>query len=309
LWQATIIYNLIHFEGGFTLRSVYAVARTFTTDPSLLFLVALALGTAITLLKSWTLLFTRRPDLNSAEALSSHSLSWAYAAFIAALPLEVVFIASTGKDFGHYYQSAFPALCASAGFWLRSRTTFPPETSGGRLTPRASNLVLGILAAWGFGMIGFLRPSMSDLSAFWRDAPGRVPRRTEIGQFITRATRPTDTVLVWSIGAGLNFETHRRSPTRYVYDHPLLQEGFQNASRWHEFLAGLRKNPPALIIVDTRHEFAPDLSVPDDQLAQACGCSGAILDGFRSFSRFVKTHYTATRTFAEHLVVYEKQAQ
>jgi hypothetical protein len=128
---------------------------------------------------------------------------------------------------------------------------------------------------------------------------------TEIGAYILSNTSQEDTVLVWSISAELNFETGRRSPTRYVYDHVLLLPGFQNASRWHEFMSELETDPPALIIADTRPEFAPDLSVPDDELADACGCSGAILDGFRSFSEFVKTHYRASRTFAKNLVVYE----
>ncbi|MGA9193201.1 MAG: glycosyltransferase family 39 protein [Anaerolineales bacterium] len=310
LWQATVKYNFALFRPGFTLRGVYGVLRRFATEPPFVIPFGLSAGTGIFLWRTRRKYVPPKPTHPDPEINGFQPHWWTYAICITSLPVEMLLISSTGRDYGHYYQTAFPAMCVAASFWLSSRKgelRKAPQSMA--RTSAFSSLVVGCLAVWALAIVGLLRPSLSDLQRFRLAAPSRQPVHTDIGSFILANTSPDDTVLVWSISPELNFETGRRSPTRYIYDHVLLLPGFQNASRWHEFLAGLRKNPPALIIADTRHEFAPDLSVPDDQLAQACGCSGAILDGFRSFSRFVKTHYTATRTFAEHLVVYEKQAQ
>ncbi len=310
LWQATVAYSFALFRPGLTLRGAYGVLRRFATEPPFLILLGFSSGTGLFLWRSRRQYVPPKPYQADQETEDFHAHWWTYAICILSLPIEMLLISSTGRDYGHYYQTAFPALCVSASFWLRRRTGAPYKASVGPDNFSArSSLVVGFLAVWALAVAGLLRPSVSDLQQFWLTAPTRQAVHTEIGTFILSNTSRDETVLVWSTAPELNFETGRRSPTRYIYDHVLLLPGFQNASRWHEFLAGLETNPPALIIADTRPEFAPDLSVPDDRLAQACECGGAILDGFRSFSDFVKTHYTPTQTFAQYLVVYERRAQ
>jgi len=310
LWQATVTYNFALFRPGLTLRGIYGVLRRFATEPPFVVLFSLSAGTGVLLWRSRRQYLRPRPSQADNEINGFQPQWWTYAICILSLPVEMLLISSTGRDYGHYYQMAFPALCVAASFWLRTRKgTLHNVSKGVDSFPAPSSLVVGCLAVWALAVAGLLRPSLNDLQRFRLAAPSRQPAHTEIGSFILDNTSPDDSVLVWSISPELNFETGRRSPTRYIYDHVLLLPGFQNASRWHEFLTELQKNPPTLIIADTRHEFAPDLSVPDDQLAHACECEGAILDGFKSFSDFVKTYYTATHTFAEYLVVYERKAK
>ena len=306
LWQATIAYNFALFGGGFTLRGVYAVLRRFATAPPFVILFGLYAGTGVYLWRSRSKQLPPRGGPTDARAADFQPYWWTYAACVLSLPVEILFIASTGRDYGHYYQTAFPALCVAASFWLSGRSGALRVHSGGStFLPAWSSLVVGCLAVWGLAVIGLLRPTLSELRQFWLTAPSRKAVHTEIGAYILANTRQDDYVLEWSISPELNFETGRRSPSRYVYDHVLLLPGFQNAQRWDEFLADLKSHPPAIIVADTRHDFAPDFSVPQNQLAKECDCAGAVLDGFRSFSEYVKKSYQPVRTFSQYLVVYK----
>lgn len=306
LWQATVVYNFLYVEGGgFGLGSLYATVRRFASDPSLLVLTAFSGGTILALWRGRGHWHSTKSAASGKVATDANSLWWTYAAVVAALPLEILLIASSGRNYGHYYQSAFPALAASASYWLRlggQRSVDSADESGLRLV--TADLVWGALLVWTLAMVGLVRPTSSQLRAFWREAPLRSPRTTETGRFIVANTEPSDSVLVWSTNAEFNFETGRRAPTSYVFIHPIFQEGFQNSRSWDQFLGDLESHPPALIIADTRPEFAPDFSLPEDQLAEACECEGEILEGFRAFSQFVKANYRATQTFAQYLVVY-----
>lgn len=304
LWQATIVYNILYVQGHFGLRDVYATVRRIATDPSLVLLFLLALATTFSLAQTT---FGHIKDRRLGQLFSrpiSQSSFLTYAVCVGSLGMEILLISSTGRETGHYYPTAFPALCASASFWFRSdRSTPTAKTTldtGGYGLP---NLVLAGLSIWLLVIFGLVRPSVDDLRSFVLDAPVRRPLRTNVGKYISSNTSPSDTVLVWSTGAELNFETERKSPTPYVYYLPLFVPGFQNSDRWTEFVNDLEANPPALIIKPSSG-YAPDFDVTPDNVASACHCQGAILEGFSNFSGFVREHYVGKSMFEDTFVVY-----
>ena len=59
----------------------------------------------------------------------------------------------------------------------------------------------------------------------------------------------------------------------------------------------LETHPPSLIIAHATGGYAPNFDVPVDQLAAECHCQGAILDGFKAFSAYVKENYSSELMF------------
>jgi hypothetical protein len=305
LWQATVQFNLLYFSGGFSIRGLYVAFRRFAVDPALAIPFTLASATILMLWRSRPRKLSPPGALDRLGSADSDRMWWIYLASIGALSFEILLISTTGKDFGHYYEISLPSLFASASYWARFETKNHTEDTPVRPARlRLPTLLIGALLVWLLANFGLIRPSVDDLRSFILDAPVRRPLRTDVGKFISANTTPDDSVLVWSIGAELNFETGRRSPSPYVYYKPLFVEGFQNSERWREFLDDLRAHPPSLIITQVKGGYAPDFDVPEDQLARTCGCEGDILAGFTEFSSFVKENYAGQLMFDGVFKVY-----
>lgn len=165
---------------------------------------------------------------------STHTLAtlggWTIAALLG--------VASGLRFFGHYYQQLIPPLALLAAFglasWARSRQLLVAATTWA--------LVL-------FGLVFF--PSLRGLEA----AP------VELARAVQSTTRPNDRVLVWGRLPDAAVRSHRITAGRFVH-HAYLTGLWANAesttpaimaeepyaSRWIDFLADLRADPPKLII-------------------------------------------------------------
>ena len=108
-----------------------------------------------------------------------------------------------------------------------------------------------------FGRIVVLIVAMMMVEGPLRDVrgvlryPWRAPaytHRDEAVDYVRRHTRERDHVLVWGAESAVNFLSRRESPTRYVYQYPLLTEGYVTEDRIEEFLRGVRANPPVLLL-------------------------------------------------------------
>ena len=67
-------------------------------------------------------------------------------------------------------------------------------------------------------------------------------------EYIVRATSRDDFVLMWGAKVAYNFLADRPSPSRYAYQYPLYQKGYQNAEKVREFLHEIISKKPKLII-------------------------------------------------------------
>jgi hypothetical protein len=67
-------------------------------------------------------------------------------------------------------------------------------------------------------------------------------------EYIIRATARDDFVLMWGAKVAYNFLADRPSPSRYVYQYPLYQKGYQSAEKVREFLREITFKKPKLII-------------------------------------------------------------
>ena len=165
-----------------------------------------------------------------------------------ALPIEVLLGSSSGREHGYYWLAALPSLAVLAAF-----ATFAFER---RIVPRlaarvrrpaptvaAATLVLALLVL-------ALRPVPLMV---------RVAQSTEDGltssavAYLRANSGPEDTVLIWGSRSAVNFDTPRRSPTRYLYQYaPLYTRGYDPRPHIAELARLLDERPPTLVIDASR---------------------------------------------------------
>ena len=110
LWFAAITFNFTYIGGGLSIRGVYAVLRNLLIDQPLSTVTALAFVTAILLMRR---IHIHLKDIKlpgqslqkSIEKLTQglDPQSWMMLLGILLLPVEVVLIALSGRNYGHYY--------------------------------------------------------------------------------------------------------------------------------------------------------------------------------------------------------------
>jgi hypothetical protein len=151
------------------------------------------------------------------------------------VPLELGLAALSGRQYFHYYLAWLPVLTLLAGFFPRlwGQVTRKPATDR-----RGLWLVLVILTI----VPGFL------LARRWGESLQPSERENALLSYIQQNSAAGDTVLLWGAEAAYNFAAGRRAPGRFVYQYPLLMEGFATPGLRDEFVHVLHEQPPALIV-------------------------------------------------------------
>lgn len=162
------------------------------------------------------------------------------------LPIEVVLTSLTASGlYAHYYipwlpslgilSVFFPFFLARHGHAYSADKAFPIRT---RALPVALTWLLAGLI--GFRLIQVSQQAYRVLQAPREDDP--------VVEYIARMTSQDEFVLMWGAKVAYNFLADRPSPSRYAYQYPLYQKGYQSAERIREFLRELISNKPRLII-------------------------------------------------------------
>ncbi len=161
------------------------------------------------------------------------------------LPIELILVNLSGRNYAHYYITMLPVLLIFVGLtiWVLNGQLFAWKV------PLAARhiFIFGLLA-------------MIALSSF-RDYHAQVikyaqPPDTGLIDYIDKNTSPGDYVLLWGAESSYNFLSQRVSPTRFVYLYPLYQPGYTNEGLIEEFLGEVIHNQPRLII-DTKNALTP----------------------------------------------------
>ncbi len=91
-----------------------------------------------------------------------------------------------------------------------------------------------------------------------------LPAIARTADYLRRQTDPHDTVQVWGFETLINVLSSRRPPTRFGFNYPMIVAPETEFSRRYrqEFLDGLKKRPPAYIVVATadRNDLMPQTS-------------------------------------------------
>lgn len=159
------------------------------------------------------------------------------------LPVELILIGLPGRTFPHYYMTLLPVLAifTGAAAWVAVYLMTSWKVPG--IIQAALVLIIAGLVSWS-SFDDYLNQVY-----MYRD----FTRNRPMVEYIQENTSPGDQVLVWGAETSINYFARRRSPTVFVYQFPLHQEGYTNETSINQFYDDIIQNQPRLIIdTDTK---------------------------------------------------------
>ena len=300
LWFAVIKHNIGYVESGFSLRSLYGTARMFLLNQPMAALSALVIMTYSVFLYDhhYDLLASRKPTqennyLSISSKMDKHeALVWWQAGLGLALVLDMIFLASSGKNFGHYLQVLLPILVASVMYLLDKLIRSIHEK-----IPDRSLLVIawtGVLLVTLPGLVEIAKketPSISELKTFSHTPNITRYEPNELEQYIIDHSQPSESVLIWGGHPSMNFLTDRHSPSRYIFLQHLFTPIPSGQNGFSEFLQELQANPPALIVAQPDSSAGlPFFGLSDENICP--GCNPDIRQNMLELKYIVESNYT-----------------
>ncbi|MCD4672599.1 MAG: hypothetical protein K8R77_08045 [Anaerolineaceae bacterium] len=179
------------------------------------------------------------------------------------LPLEVLFIGLSARNYVHYFISLVPVTVVLIGLmqhWLLSLSNI----KGFKAWP----VMLVLLAVIAY------KPAVALAGQF--GTAGSDPQVDAAVLYIEENTDTKDPVLVWGAEPVVNLQSRRSLPTRYIHMYPFYVVHPTIEGMSAEFLADLKMNRPVLI-VDTMNEELPFVTPNED--ANTCAAPGTDLPG------------------------------
>jgi hypothetical protein len=316
LWFAVFSHNIGYVESGFSLRSLYGTSRLFFINQPMASLSALVI-------MSYSIfLFQHGHDLllirKAAEANSTMNgegkldrqptVVWWQAGLGLAMLMDLIFLAASGKNFGHYLQVMLPVMIASALylFDLLIRSIREKLKDRSLLVIACSGVLILLLA----GMVEIAAkeaPSMTELKEFWQTPNLTQYQPNELEQTIIDHSQPSESVLIWGGHPSMNFLTGRRSPTRYIFLQHLFTPTPAGKNGFNEFFQNLQADPPALIVAQPDSSAGlPFFGNPDESICPACDQDTR--QKMLEFKRYVEANYKVTTSIWDWLV-YERVQQ
>lgn len=304
---AVFTHNTQYVESGFTWWQAKQTFLKFLLDQPMAYLFGLALAGALVMIaENWRAVFPQKNDSASdagpgAQGFLSLDMArrWWMLAVLISIPFEIFFVTISGRDFGHYYLLPIPALSAAAAYLFALAFAGLADglhlKSGTAWVAAAALVVFAI--PWGNQVLANERPGRSDLAAYFKNPEITTYQLSQLEQYVVDHSRPDQSVLVWSVHPGINLDTGRRSPTRYVYALHVLTPTPTGSSGFPELIRSLQQDPPALILAQKVSSVGlPDFWSAGDSQCQ--NCSPAARQGLSDFKRYVASHYTfATQIF------------
>lgn len=246
LVYAVLKHNVGYVEAGLSWRSVRGTLAQFIKVQPLAGLFWLAFISAIIFgflrIKQWG------KDRSAWLPQEDVTVWWAVGLMLA-VPIQMISIGISGKNFGHYFLEVMPALALLAGAGVVAILN-PSQTFK---LPKSALVSLGIAAfaltvLWGRGAISQGVIEFKNLAQFTREPDTWTYHPSEVEQYILDHSQPDDSVLIWATHIDIDFVTNRRSPTRYVFPKHVLAPTLTGTSGFAELLDELRADPPRLII-------------------------------------------------------------
>ncbi|MDO8754015.1 MAG: glycosyltransferase family 39 protein [Anaerolineales bacterium] len=154
------------------------------------------------------------------------------------LPIELILIGIPRKTYPHYYMTLLPVLVLFTGLAFSIFVSMASTLKIHRTVKVVLALGIAGLMAW-FSFDGYMNTLYTYRKLY--------DNKNMIG-YIKDNTTPSERVLLWGGETSMNYYTERKSPTRFTYQKPLLQEGYVTEALIIEFLDDVIQNRPSLII-------------------------------------------------------------
>jgi hypothetical protein len=161
------------------------------------------------------------------------------------LPVEVILAGLGGRLINHHFMTMLPVFILPAAFMIH--ILFKGLTDWlGQISKSVLNLILILTLVISTPLIHLktFKDYFDMINQYTRDDSGSLP----VVAYILENTIPEDTVLVLEAESYINFATSRPSPTRYVYQYPLMTAGYTTDAMVADYLSDLIMNPPQLVV-------------------------------------------------------------
>ena len=155
-----------------------------------------------------------------------------------ALPIEFILIALPGRTFAHYYMTLLPILTLFTGLTVWGINSLFPRSKNATIAKYLVALIVAGFIAW------TCFDDYLNQVYMYRDFTRNIPAI----EYIQENTSPVDQVLLWGSETAINYFAQRKSPSRFVYQAPLQQEGYVDEAMINEFLDDVLKNQPKFMI-------------------------------------------------------------
>ncbi|MEA4907850.1 MAG: glycosyltransferase family 39 protein [Anaerolineaceae bacterium] len=192
------------------------------------------------------------------------------------LPVEVIAISLSGRNFVHYYIALFPVsviLLALLFYLLRLQLPAKP--------------LYGLSGAWMAGLV--LATSVAPLVALANQFhPNGDDQIRETVAYIQANTGADQSVLLWGAEPGVDFLAGRTLGSRYVHQGPFYLNGYTSPALTQVLLGELQENRPELII-DVGNDDTP---FPNRVAGKDCRFTTAELpQGMDAVFDYICSHY------------------
>lgn len=232
------------------------------------------------------------------------------------LPIEVVLVSTSGRQYDHYYLVVLPVIAIFLSFFGRVLiNVLDTFTDGGRVSQKdeffvqttATACLLAIVVNTSISYRGTYSDTLSRIRTI--GTAGVIMRGdfSQVAEYVRDHTTPNNRILVWGAQSEIYLLSKRQSPTRFFYQYPLATPNYANESIFKEFLSDLENHKPQ-IIIDTRNMHLPPLdsaerlawqlgSEPDSKLGSKPGSKRDLgfysnsLAPFQPFFSLVETEY------------------
>ncbi len=151
------------------------------------------------------------------------------------LPIVVLSITLSGRDFFHYYISLYPALFLLLGGGAAYLYQAVPSAKRSVL----NTVLAALLIAASFG-------PLLQIWAFLAN-PGGSEQRSETAQYLNAVTAPGDPILVWGWESVIYYLADRQAPTRYEYQFAAYQQWEHQQDVQAALLTDMQNQPPVYI--------------------------------------------------------------
>jgi Dolichyl-phosphate-mannose-protein mannosyltransferase len=299
LFFATFLHNLGYLQEGFSLRSLYGTARMFLIQQpmvGLTILVVISFGVFFYKYarKVFSLKLPGQDELTSfypGRMDQEHARVWFLSGIFLALIFDLAFLASSGKNFGHYLQVLLPGMVVAMVYLLFFiRQSIQQDRLSRILQVAVLAAILIISIGGGLEIVAKEMPSVQELRAFFSSSNPTVYQPNELEQYIIDHSSADDSVLIWAGHPGMNFLTHRRSPTKYIFLLHLFAPTPHSLNGFTEFLNDLVVDPPELIVVQPVSSMGlPYFGASDNALCPSC--NPQTLQEMQAFKQYVANNY------------------
>ncbi len=299
LYFAVFLHNVDYLREDFSLRSLYGTARMFLIQQpmvGLTILVAISFG-AFLIQYGRRVFSLKMPPQDEFDSFSPGRMNpeqarvWFLAGVFLAIILDIAFLASSGKNFGHYLQIVLPGMVVAMVFLLFFlRQSIQQDRLSRSLQAAVLAAILIVSIGGGLEIAAKELPSLQELKAFFSTPNLTVYQPSELEQYIIDHSAASDSVLVWAGHPGMNFVTQRRSPTKYIFLLHLFAPTPNGPNGFAEFLTELAADPPELIVVQPVSSMGlPYFGASDSSLCP--NCNPQTLQGMQAFKQYIASNY------------------